>query len=239
MDTHDISDTPQYVQSLRDMQRKLRDAQALKGQRPARPARTQVISQFQMNLMPSRANADHEKETSFIKSSLVPPPYPPCTVPLSDLKKTMIDDLLLETHHRGTYLLVRSVTPQDRMTAVMAIVEDEKGDVLMVQLYHQEDGAEDILVEGTVLILKEPFLKTMSDGNYGLRVDHLSDVVFLSADDGRIPSSWRRGSAEQSGASLAWKAKGNNHFGKSAYRSAIEWYVQWSYHSPHHDYLGA
>jgi hypothetical protein len=226
MDMHDISDTPQYVQSLRDRQRKLRDAQALKGQRPARPARTQVIGQFQMRLILSRANtADREKETSFIRSSLVPPPYPPCAVPFSNLKKTMIDDLLLETHHRGTYLLVRSVTPQDRMTAVMAIVEDEKGDVLMVQLYHQEDGAEDILVEGTVLILKEPFLEAMSDGNYGLRVDHLSDVVFLSADDQRVPSSWRGGSAEQSGAALAWKTKGNNNFGKSAYRSAIEWYV--------------
>lgn len=82
---------------------------------------------------------------------------------LSSLKKMMIDDLLLETHHRGTYLLVRSVTPQDRMTAVMAIVEDERGDVLMVQLYHQQNDAvgqaEDILVEGTVLILKEPYLK--------------------------------------------------------------------------------
>jgi hypothetical protein len=176
--------------------------------------------------MLSRAKAAaREEQTSFMRSSFVPPPYPPCAVPLSDLKKTMIDDLLLETHHRGTYLLVRSVTPQDRMTAVMAIVEDETGDVLMVQLYHQEDGTEDIITEGTVLILKEPFLKLMSDGNYGLRVDHLSDAVFLSPDDERIPSNWRRESPEQSGAALAWKTKGNTHFAKSAHRSAIEWYV--------------
>jgi hypothetical protein len=171
-------------------------------------------------------DAGRGKPTSFIRSSFVPPSYPPCAVPLSDLNKTMIDHLLLETHHRGTYLLVRSVTPQNWMTAVMAIVEDEKGDVLMVQLYHQEDGTEDVIVEGTVLLLKEPFLKLMSDGNYGLRVDHLSDIVFLSADDERIPGSWRRGSAEQSGgAALAWKTKGNTHFAKSAHRSAIEWYV--------------
>lgn len=55
----------------------------------------------------------------------------------------------------------------------MAIVENEKGDVLLVQLYRQEENTGDILVEGMVLILKEPFLKLMSDGNYGLRVDHL------------------------------------------------------------------
>ncbi|KAK4042680.1 SET domain-containing protein [Parachaetomium inaequale] len=228
MDIHDVSDTPQYVQVLLDQQAKLRDAQAHKGQRPARTARAQVILEFQLNLMASRGKVTAGgQQTSFIRSSFVPPPYPPCVVSLSDLKKTMINDLLLETHHRGTYLLVRSVTPQDRMTAVMAIVEDEKGDVLMVQLYHQGDdedgGAEDILVEGMVLILKEPYLKLMSDGNYGLRVDHLSDVVFLSANDERIPSSWKRESAGQNTA-LAWKTKGNSYSKKSAYRSAIEWY---------------
>jgi len=151
-------------------------------------------------------------------------------VPLSNLKKIMIDDLLLETHHRGTYLLVRSVTPQDRMTAVMAIVEDEKRDVLMVQLYHQEEDAdgraEDVLFEGMVLILKEPYLKLMSDGNYGLRVDHLSDVVCLSANDEQTPRIWQRELAEHSGTALAWKTKGNRHFANSAHRSAIEWYVE-------------
>ena len=231
MDAHDVSDTPQYVQYIHDLQLTLRNAQTRKGQRPARTPRAQVILEFQRKLMASYMQATARgQQTSFIRSSFVPSPYPPCVVPLSDLKKTMINDLLLETHHRGTYMLVRSVTPQDRMTAVMAIVEDEKGDVLLVQLYHQEGGAdggaEDILVEGTVLILKEPYLKLTSDGNYGLRVDHLSDVVFLSANDERIPSSWQRGSAEQSGTALAWKTKGNDHFNKSTYRSAIEWYVQ-------------
>jgi hypothetical protein len=142
----------------------------------------------------------------------------------------MISDLLVETHHRGAYLLVRSVTtPQDRMTAVMAVVEDENGDVLMVQLYHQEnapDGrAEEILVEGTVLIAKEPYLKLMSDGTYGLRVDHVSDAVFLPEDDERIPGKWRRQPAEQMCTALAWKTEGNRHYNNSAYRSAIEWYV--------------
>lgn len=79
-----------------------------------------------------------------------------------------------------------------------------------------------------VLILKEPYLKLMSDGNYGLRVDHLSDVVFLSANDERIPTSWQRESAALSGTALTWKAKGNDHFKSSRYRSAVEWCVQWN-----------
>ena len=230
MDTHNVLQSSQYVQLLLDQQQKLRDAQTRKGQHPTRPPRAQVILQFQLKLMASRAKvAAVGQQASHIKTSFVPLPYPPCVVPFSNLKKIMIDDLLLETHHRGTYLLVRSVTPQDRMNAVMAIVEDEKGDVLMVQLYHQEDDAdgraEDILFKGMVLILKEPYLKLMSDGNYGLRVDHLSDVVFLSANDERTPRSWQRELAEHGGTALAWKTKGNHHFNTSAYRSAIEWYV--------------
>ncbi len=226
MDLNDVSATPQYAQSLVDRRRHLQDAQARKGQRPARMPRTQVIVQFQLQLMRPSVR-QHELE---VKTSFVPPPYPPCVEPFSNLKKTMIDDLLLETHHRGTYLLVRSVTPQDWMTAVMAIVEDEKGDVLMVQMYHQKDNAdsrtEDIISVGGVLILKEPYLKQMSDGNYGLRVDHLSDVLFLAENDERIPSGWQREPAEQNRTALAWKTEGNSHFKRSAYRSAIEWWVR-------------
>lgn len=154
--------------------------------------------------------------------SNLPPSYHPCVTPFSELKKTMIDNLLLETHHRGTYILVRSLTPQNRMVAVMAVVEDEKGDILQLLLYNQADDGEPFVREGTVMILKEPFLKTMSDGSHGLRVDHLSDVVFLPANDKRIPVAWRQ-KPNHNGTALAWKAQGSNHFNKSEYRSAIEW----------------
>ncbi|KAH6855958.1 TPR domain protein [Chaetomium sp. MPI-CAGE-AT-0009] len=225
MDTHDISGTSEYVELLCDRRQKLRDAQARKGQRPIRPPKSQVLLQFQANLMASQLKAGGTPEQSgFMRSSFVPPPYPPCVAPFTDLRKIMINDLYLETHHRGSHLLVRSVTPQDRMTAVMAIVEDEKGDVLMVQLYHQGDDAEDILFQGTVMILKEPYLKVMSDGNYGLRVDHLSDILFLSADDERVPSSWQRELGEHGGTAPAWKTKGNHHFNKLEYRTAIQCY---------------
>ena len=60
------------------------------------------------------------------------------------------------------------------MTAVTAIVEDENGDVIMLQLYYQGEEnacpAEDLLGEGTILIVKELYLKLMSDDDYGIRV---------------------------------------------------------------------
>lgn len=73
----------------------------------------------------------------------------------------------------------------------MPIVEDENRDVLMLQWYHQEEEyertAEEILGEGTVVIVKEPYLKLMSDGDYGIRVDHIS---YLPEDDDRLPNCW-------------------------------------------------
>jgi hypothetical protein len=51
----------------------------------------------------------------------------------------MIRDLLLETHYRGTYFFLRTVTPPDKMTAIMAIAENKKKDILVLQLYYQEE----------------------------------------------------------------------------------------------------
>lgn len=224
MDIHDVSDAPQFIALLLKQKQSLRDALSFKGQRPkGRKLRDEIILQFRFRLMMRQGRAN--SNTFNMRSSLIPPAYTPCLSPFSDLKKVMIKDLLLETHHRGTYLLLRSVTPPDRMTAVMAIVEDEEKDVLMLQLYYQEPenerAAEEILGEGMVLIVKEPYLKLMSDGDYGVRVDHLSDAIYLPMHDQRMPNCWQV-TRDNHGSAGAWKAKGNDYFNGSKYRDAIE-----------------
>ncbi|KAK3360563.1 TPR domain protein [Lasiosphaeria hispida] len=191
MDTHDISEASEYFQRLQEQKKRLRNAQSRKGERPpAQKPRLETILQFRLRSMKNaRKQASTSSNLHYVGASFVPSPYPPCVSPFRELAKTVIDDLLLETRHRGKYLL-RCITPQDR---VMVIVEDEKNSVLL-QLYHQEqtdEPIEDTLVEGGVLIVKEPYLKFTSDGGYGLRVDHVSDIEFLSADDDPLPSSTR------------------------------------------------
>ena len=137
----------------------------------------------------------------------------------------MIKSLCLATHHRDRYLLLRSITQTDTMTAVMAIVEDEEGSVLMLQLYNQElelSGAQS-LKAGTVLAVKEPYVKVMADGDYGIRVDHLSDVFFIPEFDDLVPSSWRGHVTQDEENALSWKAKGSKHFNQNDFRSAIQW----------------
>ena len=106
----------------------------------------------------------------------------------------------------------------------MAIVEDEKKDVFVLQLYYQaeenERSAEEILPEGSVLIVKEPYLKVMADGDYGIRVDHLSDIIFDVPES--IPSQWQLKSKKEHVPAGTSKMRGNDCFNKSKYFEAIE-----------------
>ncbi|CAG8907154.1 unnamed protein product [Penicillium egyptiacum] len=224
MDTHDVSDVPEYLRYLQAQKQNLKNAQAVKG-RPARPQRSrdEILMQFMFRkMMNTKAPANHMN----IRSSFLPPAYPPSANPFSKLKKVMIKSLCLETHHRGQYLLLRTVTQADTMTAVMAIVEDEDGSILMLQLYNQEHqlSGTQSLREGTVLVVKEPYVKVMADGDYGIRVDHLSDVRFIPEFDDLVPLSWRKRVMQADENPSSWKARGSEHFGQGDYRSAIQCY---------------
>lgn len=221
MNVHDVGS--QYVELIKSQKKTLEDAQKRQGQRPHdRKSRDHTYGKFMAALL---STMSMEIRRVMVHTSFIPPPYPPCTTPINQLRPVAIRNLQLETHHRGTYLLLRSITPPSRMTAVMAVMEDENGDVLMVQLYQQEDeikrAAADIVNIGTILLLKEPYFKIMGDGEYGLRVDHLSDVIHIRGNDARIPDAWKKQliADEQSAESL--KAKGNLSMEKKRYWDAI------------------
>lgn len=139
----------------------------------------------------------------------------------------MIKDLVLETHHRGTYLLVRALTPSERMTGARCLLEDEEGDGIFVRLYNQEEeserGVADIVKENDIMIIKEPYLffKYGTTGGGELRVDHLCDLVRLQPDNAQIPLPWRATFTKASASE--WKAKGNVLFKTGEYHAASEW----------------
>ena len=223
MDTHDVSDAPECLRHLQAQKQNLKKAQGVKGHRATpQKSKNEILMQFIIRQsMKTKAFASPTN----IQSSFLPPAYPPCVRPFNELQKTMIKSLRLETHHRGQYLLVRTVTPTDTMTAVMAIVEDEEGSVLMLQLYNQEQELSDAqcLKTGTVLVVKEPYVKVMADGDYGIRVDHLSDVSFIPEFGDLVPLPWRARVTQADDDSSSWKTKGSEHFHQGDYRSAIQW----------------
>ncbi|KNG84245.1 hypothetical protein ANOM_007397 [Aspergillus nomiae NRRL 13137] len=225
MNTHNVSSAPGCIQLLQQHKKQLQDAQSHQGQCLSiqRP-RDETILGF--NLRRAK-NQDRSSLNHSVRSSIIPPAYHPCTRSVCDLQPIMIKDLRVETHHRDSYLLLRSVTPPDEMTAILAIVEDENGDVLMLQLYNQDMDrpVEENLPEGTALIVKEPFLKLMSDGEYGIRIDHVSDIIFLSAFDERVPLCWRPQERPNFDVDH-WKMTGDEFCDNAKYQLAIESYTK-------------
>lgn len=130
-----------------------------------------------------------------ITSPPVSVPYHPCTSPLSNLRPIMISDMRLETNHRGCSVTLRVLTPTGGVTALVTVVEDKRETAVMLQLYHQaEDSivpARELMRSG-VCIVKEPFLTCAMNGSYAVRVEHVSDIVWLENGDDRIPQKWRR-----------------------------------------------
>ena len=211
----------QYTDLIERQKKTLQEAKKRQGQRPRdRKSREHTYRKF-MAVLNLGGIEDHR----LVHSSLIPPAYLPCTSPMAELRYIAIKDLQLETHHRGTYLLLRSITPPSRMTAIMAIMEDENGDVMMLQLYQQEDegkrAAADVVNVGTILLVKEPYFKVMGDGEYGLRVDHLSDIVHIKRDYARIPKAWQPRKIESVPSAESLKIKGNLSMEKKRYWDPI------------------
>lgn len=155
------------------------------------------------------------------------PAYSPCVSSFHRLRKIVVSDLVIGSHHRGAYLLLRTITPPKRLNALLALAEDEDKSWIFLALLHQaeenEQAARDLLDKGTVLIVKEPYFVMMSEGEWGIRVDHVCDVVTLSEDDERIPSCWQPQITEIDASVSVWKTRGNKHFGESKYHPAIDW----------------
>lgn len=223
MDVDNVS--ARYGEWIDRQKQTLLEAKKRQGHRPHdRTSREYAYCKFMMSHTSSTSSSKIEQAPQ-MHSSFMPPAYLPCITPMARLKPIAIKDLQLEVHHRGTFLLLRSITPPNRMTAIMALMEDENRDVILLQLYQHEDenkrAAVDIVNIGTVLLVKEPYFKVMGDGEYGLRADHLSDVIQLKREDGRIPQAWQPPRREMEHSAESLKIKGNLLMKECRYWDAI------------------
>lgn len=227
----DIPQSEQITQTWNKQKQTLRKAKLRRGERPKdRPPRHVVITEFEFSGLQFRQQQLQAKDVHYVRTTFIPPSYPPCTIPTENLARIHINDLRLETHHRGNCLVLRTITVPHRLTSTMTIVEDENDDVVMISLYHQggeqKCPASEIIGKGTILIVKEPFLKTNSNGGYGLRVDHLSDVLFLDIEDERVPIKWQPRLVELDRPANQVKEEGNIAFRNKRNWEAIAKYTK-------------
>lgn len=212
MDTNDVSGEGWMAMQMKMWEQSAQRAQHNHGRLVRdHPPATQLVSQFMMSL--TMASLQQSSDLTAMATSQLPPAYPPCVLPTAELEYIAISDMRLETHHRGKQTVLRVLTPANRLTAVMAIVGDEKGTAVLLQLYYQPEEsmvpAEEILKKDDVVILKEPFFKMATDGSYSLRVDHLGDIVRLASDDERVPPQWRKDSLPRGQSSGDIRTRGN------------------------------
>ena len=230
MDVEDVSHIGDYVAILEQQKRTLQAASKRKGERPKdRIPRARAISDHNENCMITKMEKlSHQAGDSFMMhSSFLAPPYLPSTARLEDLESIYIKDLRLETHHRGFYLCLRVVSLPTSMTAIMVVMEDEIEDVMLIQIYQQQDeeerAAEDIDRDKAVCMIKEPYFKVMSDGNYGVRVDHITDLIWLPYHDEKIPLQWRPRIQEIEKTADQWRQEGNTAVNAGDYSEAVLW----------------
>jgi hypothetical protein len=229
MDVKDVSGFEQYFKLMEQQKKLLLAAQKRKGEHPRdlKP-RSEVIDDHMMKLMRMHMMtlSPSNSGNNMIHSSFLARPYLPSLAPFKALNKMLLKDLHLETHHRGLYLLLRVVTPPARMTAIMVVMEDEADQVMMVQLYQQEEEkycpARVSVEKNAVCVVKEPYFKVMGNGDYGLRIDHVSDLVWLSETDERVPLQWRPQISQLDKTADEWKSEGNGAMKSEEFFEAVK-----------------
>jgi tetratricopeptide (TPR) repeat protein len=134
-----------------------------------------------------------------------------------------IDDLQLESHHRGKVLVLRCIEQPIRSAAIQTIVEDSNGAAERLALYNVPSSFkfEDILPQDLVLAIKEPYYEQSGQGSC-IRVDHPSDIVALSLSSRLLPESFR---PSENKSALELKDEGNAAYGSKNYLLAFRIYT--------------
>lgn len=196
-----------------------------KGQKASNKAsRLDLDLQFRLDLEGQSSN-----NANFVSQTVIGEAYLPCVLPISHLRPVTIDELRLETVHRGRVLIVRTFGNPRRIQSVQNAIEDGDGAVDRLNVYNFEPelNAERVLPKGAIFAVKEPYYKVTADGGYTIRVDHPTDLVRLEEDDALVPGTLRPRVIDldkDDGTALEWKAKGNTAFKAHDYSAAVDFW---------------
>ncbi|KAK2029870.1 hypothetical protein LX32DRAFT_692917 [Colletotrichum zoysiae] len=230
MDVKDVSEAEEFAAYFQQLQIAAERARSMKGQIPRdHPSPFMLVGDFNMARARAMIEMAMKPRQYHVKTSQMPSAYLPCNRSENELQPLPISKMRLEEHHRGTYVLVRTMTMPNKINVILAIAEDEEGTAVLLQLYNQpeepEFDIEDILPQGSVCLIKEPFFKKATDGKYSLRVDHVGDFCLLARDDERIPQRWRS-VPHFAPNSESIRARGNTAVGQKKWGRAEKLYTE-------------
>jgi tetratricopeptide (TPR) repeat protein len=152
-----------------------------------------------------------------------------CNKNINELKPITLNDMMVPKVHLGRYLLCRTVTAPACLVAISVVIQDENDDVEDLSLYNMTSNLKpnlnEILPIGTILLIKEPYMKYGSVGNQAtLRCDSPSDVIFLDESSELLRGTEWFKKYEGKEYYSRLKDEGNQHFYKNQFESALRCY---------------
>jgi hypothetical protein len=147
----------------------------------------------------------------------------------------ILSELLIETHHHGLGIIVRTVTEPYHAIGTVTVVEDECGNVDKVAINNQSETSLLANVpKGSIIAIKEPYYKYTSEDDLIICVDHPSDVILLESGDPMIPPELQLASEDSNKSPLDWRAAGDKAYLERNFSLALKQYVTSTFesHSP-------
>ncbi|EJP67491.1 TPR domain protein [Beauveria bassiana ARSEF 2860] len=185
-----------------------------------------IVASF--SAMRASLSEPHATQRTLVSTSLMPLPYPPSDRFIDELRPIYIKQMRLEEHHRGFKVIVRVLTPPIRWNNIILVVaEDVKGTAVTLRLYHDPSvdtiSPEGVIKVESVFLIKEPFFRCAPDNFYSLRVDHISDIVWLESFGSHVPHVWRTAVPDMSSETV--RMQGNEAVRKGFWAEALRLYT--------------
>ena len=192
-----------------------------------RPAKNYANELFQFNMHKTAAASTKDNYRLNIAQILTKRHSSNVVDYKSDLVPIKLNDMQVNMIHHGKYLQCQTVVDPFFMSSMAVLVADADRQVELVCIYnyfatlgYTDRDPSQLIPCGTSMVIKEPYLKIVVNGNYNIRVDSPTDIVLLPQLANL--NNYNAISHLESVESLI--AKGNQFFVKGSYHLAIQVY---------------
>lgn len=210
--------TELYATLLERQKERLHDAFRRKGELPTNKKEPGELIQSHSSAAEGISEKKPPGDTFAVDSSIIAPYYPPSKTPPSRLVKIPLGSLRLETHHRGSYLILAThMCPIEIAGVVISIMRDEHHDLVMTS--HHYENAESLYLGG-VFIIREPYFTITAAGDYCVRVDHVTDMMPVCPTFYIVPLNLRRRGDASPRTVSDWKHEGDRNMQEKSYLAA-------------------
>uniref|UniRef100_A0AC34FHU8 Uncharacterized protein n=1 Tax=Panagrolaimus sp. ES5 TaxID=591445 RepID=A0AC34FHU8_9BILA len=187
----------------------------------------EMLKRWRLRSMESGMNNEMEDYQRMLpKTTILSSDIHSCKIPFEDLKPINLCDLKVPMVHNKRFLVCQIIAMPSLYVGVTILIQDLNGDVEEVAIYNFTYNFNDLdsLSPGTILIIKEPWLRYGShDKTPSLRIDSPSDIIFVDPTDYEFLCKIE---AKQLYVSMSedaelWRQEANECFKKKDYKNAL------------------